>query len=661
MKQFLLTADSSRRSRIIILLVTLIVLSVYFTFPICFAPARPMMKGGDFYLNNWILSWGIHQIGKHPLDLYNANIFFPARDALAFSDNMLANSVIAAPAYIASHNPIIAYNFLVIVSLLIGGLGTYLLAYRLTGNFYAALVAAVFYDFSATRMSRMVQIQLFTSHWTPFALLYLHKFFEKPTFKNIFLLALFFTLQALSGAYNTVYLFSAIAIGTIFFLISEKRYKDSRFYVRLLLLAIVSFALVFPFFWPYLKNAQELGMVRPSGSMYRLSPPFRSYLAIPTGFYLWITSFSKGLRSYLFSQSPFLFPGLAPLLLTFATFAYRRAERTQIFYLLLALFALIASAGPALYLYSFLFRYVLIFRMMRVPSRFTLLLVFCLAILSAYGIRVLMQRYRETGKRAYLYACAILPLFFVVESSITPIRTVQPDTLAPVYGWLKDQPRNVVITEIPFRDPYQADYMFYSIAHWKTLTNGYSGYTPRYAADFTKRLETFPDPASVRKIMETSDYLIVHKALFGPEQITRIQAGLQNFQDTFKLIGTFGSDDVYQVQTDFHGMAFAKFYPFYTMRGRRLSFVAKSMSSDSNVPERISILLNRSPVTEVPVSKYEVRHVIDLPANLLHYGSNKIDFFSGKRPGKGDPRPKNAGGARRKGTPFRLQELKLVE
>ena len=41
---------------------------------------------GDTQLNEWIMAWVVHQLPRDPLRLFDANIFYPAKDTLAFSN-----------------------------------------------------------------------------------------------------------------------------------------------------------------------------------------------------------------------------------------------------------------------------------------------------------------------------------------------------------------------------------------------------------------------------------------------------------------------------------------------------------------------------------------------------------------------------------------------
>ena len=52
----------------------------------------------DTVHNEWILAWDAHQLAHDPWHLFDSNIFYPERDTLAYSDHLLVQAVMAAPA-----------------------------------------------------------------------------------------------------------------------------------------------------------------------------------------------------------------------------------------------------------------------------------------------------------------------------------------------------------------------------------------------------------------------------------------------------------------------------------------------------------------------------------------------------------------------------------
>ena len=86
-------------------LIGYLIAAVVFTWPLVLHPASVLasVQGpGDSYLNVWILDWNLRTLTSNPGALFtgqifNANIFYPATGALAFSDHFLLQSIVLLP------------------------------------------------------------------------------------------------------------------------------------------------------------------------------------------------------------------------------------------------------------------------------------------------------------------------------------------------------------------------------------------------------------------------------------------------------------------------------------------------------------------------------------------------------------------------------------
>jgi hypothetical protein len=66
--------------------------------------------------------------------VWDAPIFFPYRNALAFSENLFGIAFLVAPIYWVTHNAVLTYNVAFVASFVVAGTGMFLLAHSLTGN-----------------------------------------------------------------------------------------------------------------------------------------------------------------------------------------------------------------------------------------------------------------------------------------------------------------------------------------------------------------------------------------------------------------------------------------------------------------------------------------------------------------------------------------------
>ena len=55
------------------------------------------LDNGDARLNAWAISWVAHQLVENPIELFEANIFYPLRHSLAYSEHLTLQGLLALP------------------------------------------------------------------------------------------------------------------------------------------------------------------------------------------------------------------------------------------------------------------------------------------------------------------------------------------------------------------------------------------------------------------------------------------------------------------------------------------------------------------------------------------------------------------------------------
>jgi hypothetical protein len=128
--------------------------------------------------------------------------------------------------------------------------------------------------------------------------------------------------------------------------------------------------------------------------------------------------------------------------------------------------------GIKLYMPSyFLFKVVPQFR---AYARFGIMVMMCVAVLAGYGIAFLTRRGRLRQHRAVLVAIlmAVVLLEFCI---VPPFYSIDTQTTADYYRWLKDQPGKPVAAIYPVfegNDFYNYGYLFQQRLHHQKLING---------------------------------------------------------------------------------------------------------------------------------------------------------------------------------------------
>jgi len=181
--------------------------------------------------------------------------------------------------------------------------------------------------------------------------------------------------------------------------------------------------------------------------------------------------------------------------------------------------------------YALLYRIVPGFDALRVPSRFALLVAFCLAALVGIGIAAIADERRRW--RVVLVAGVLIALEFVAvpfpingnstvyaRGDLAPLpATVDAGQGAPpVYRFIASLPADTAILELPLGEPaFDNRYMFYSTLHWKPLVNGYSGGEPPDYELLDTSLQdvaTRPDRAWQALLDSKATHVVVHEAFY---------------------------------------------------------------------------------------------------------------------------------------------------
>ena len=114
-------------------------LAVVHTWPLATDPATLSRNdNGDALLNEWILAWVAHQLPRAPLQLFQANIFYPAQDTLAFSEPLIVPALLGAPVRWLGGSPVLVHNLLLLAGLALTVFAGYALVREWTGDHLAA-------------------------------------------------------------------------------------------------------------------------------------------------------------------------------------------------------------------------------------------------------------------------------------------------------------------------------------------------------------------------------------------------------------------------------------------------------------------------------------------------------------------------------------------
>src|SRR5438270_9533154 len=147
--------------------ILLAVLAVVLTWPLVTALDCAVIYPDDPYINTWILDWDWYATVHQPLSLFEANLFFPAHDALAFSEHLYGLALPLMPLRFAGVSPLTAHNIGILLGFVLSGVGMFVAARAAGLARSAGFAAAVFYAFVPFRFTHLHQIQYVWSCWPP--------------------------------------------------------------------------------------------------------------------------------------------------------------------------------------------------------------------------------------------------------------------------------------------------------------------------------------------------------------------------------------------------------------------------------------------------------------------------------------------------------------
>lgn len=306
-----------------------VVLTCVLAAPLSLHPGSQALDlGPDTRLFLWTLGWDVHALSHHPLAIFDANIFFPEIDTLAYSEHQIGSALLAAPVLAATGNVLLSMNLVVLLSCVLCGVGAFFLGRELGLGWVGALACGIVFAFSPPRFFRLGQLHLATVQWIPFCLALLHRYARRGSTRHLLGAAIFFTLQAWSGGQSGLFLaLSVLALGIYLVALGELR-PASRVTLDCAGAAVLVAALNVPFLLPYLRVQQELGLERSLQEALFWSPNAESFLASPTHADRLVLRALGWEDRVLRDAKAFLFPGLVPLVLAGLALVRARNQAT---------------------------------------------------------------------------------------------------------------------------------------------------------------------------------------------------------------------------------------------------------------------------------------------------------------------------------------------
>jgi len=646
-----------------------ILLTAILTYPAVFH-LSDSLGGGDDVFNAWVLAWGTHAAMTDPLNVFNANMFYPAANSFAMSEHMLGLIPFTIPLSLLSADPVFIYNFLAFLTFVLTGFGTYLLSYRFTKNRYASIVAGILFAFCTIRFG--VQFHLLTVQWIPFMLLFLDKYLCEQRTRDLALATFFFIWSVFMSWHIAVF---AAIIGVLYVIgtlildnNAQKAVLTPRNLCFILLALCITITCILPIALPYLEASEHYNANRtidePLQYAWSLDPiRFITFLG-PIGLILALIglcvpiSIKENRHSWIQKQKrPLIFAciGIVGVILMLGPVLKIAGSATDIFLPYFYAYKLFPTLG-----------------LIREIGRYVILVHFAVAMLAGFGSAAILSRISHIGitnnnEKYRIIAGLGLILLVIGGSWHVPVYISHEmpvgKELPSEYQWLMNQSNNDPIIEIPTRwledNPL---YLFYSMYHWHPTVNGYSGRDIEEVSRIIRLTGEFPSNNSISVLQDRGiRYLFIHvdrladSNQISPDQkeefIEQFKGYITNLvleHEAVKTVGTFGSTMVYEIlpepqvlpddviittKSGWYGIAGHGLTGYMKDTGRMSAFAPKEGQYNLNLVfqpigvKDLAIYVNEENIGSSSVTMVSDMYSGTIPI-VLHQGNNEIVFES---------------------------------
>jgi len=499
------------------------VLTFLMALPFSLSPGSQILGDvPDAHMYLWTLAWDAHAFLHQPLHMFDANIYHPFANTLAYSENLIGSAFIAAPIIWLTGNIVLATNLTALLSCVLCGTGAYLLARRLHLGIGGAFVCGLIFAFAPPRFVRMGQLHMTAMQWMPFSLAFLHSYFERGRRRDLLAAVGFFSLQALSSGHGATYLtltiVALLAWQVAFGAPLAWRQRLSDF-------GVTGAYLLAPAVWvmlPYQLSKAEAG--QSGGYLSDAQAGIESLLASPSRLHQLLHA--RFLGPFEREPDAFLFPGILVVVLAVIAVASwparrRLRENHVAFYLLIGVISSAMFIPWPIELWRYVY-WLPGLSFIRMPTRFIILTMLALSVLAGTGVDRITAR---LSKRFAAMATVVMAALLLGEYWAYPFAGV-PFSINPpaIDRWLDTQPKPFAIAEVPAPSPgnlgelerHQTRSMFHATAHWQKTIHGYSSLRRPLHDRLYVELTGFPDATSLASLRAVGvTYVVVHTEDYG--------------------------------------------------------------------------------------------------------------------------------------------------
>jgi hypothetical protein len=236
--------------------------TVLMTWPYAENLSNATVVGFDPFLQIWLSEWIQHALTTNPLALYDANIFYPFAQTLAYTDANVPGALLAAPLRFLTGDPLLTNSLMVLATFVVAAAGVYAVTLYLTGNHGAAFIAGLAYAFLPYRMVHLWHLNWLEGAFMPWMILALVRLIDRPSTGRSVVLGLLTAMLVLISFYFSVQIALVLAALAIASSLASRHRPSLELWRSLAVATAVILTIATPLYVPYLQVREEQRLER---------------------------------------------------------------------------------------------------------------------------------------------------------------------------------------------------------------------------------------------------------------------------------------------------------------------------------------------------------------------------------------------------------------
>ena len=454
---------------------------------------------------------------------------FPFPQSFTLGEHAFGEGVLAMLPWAVTGDPILSYNFVLLITFFLPGFTMFVWARYFTGSAAAGFIAGMLFQLIPSRIFDGGHPFLHADYWFPLAMLALHRLFVTGRAGYAFLLAALLVLQSFASIYLLIGIFVILTVYGSFLLWRHPQYRARGLAASLSVVVVVTGFAV----WllnPYLTTREQWDLLAGRDAIFA---PLQSFLPGDFGFPGWVFAGLVLIGLLDRGRGPILRAGEDPRLIMVVA----------IVILVLATFSGLPTMGggtPFPPLLVWLSDIVPGLDAVRAPSIAGLMIWGPLALVAGYGARALLAK---RGRLVEIAGFSVLVLGIAAFRFVPALASASfgPD-VSEVEAWrARPAESNIALAQSFFRGAiaelpvgkasnpltnfHEADRLLLNSYAPHPTTSCYNSFPSPYADQMSQLLKRLPRSSAVAALHALGvETLTVYPELFGPRSWDHFQA-----------------------------------------------------------------------------------------------------------------------------------------